>query len=123
MSAPPKTTTAEQQELVRAACPGWDCWAVLPSHGPLTWSARPDGAPAATITGQPGPAELVAKITGYERDLARHLGDARRRLEMLPHSNVGRDEAAQLQALATALENLSARLTATGDEHRARGGS
>jgi hypothetical protein len=34
---------------------------------------------------------------------------------MLPHSNVGRDEAAQLQALVTVLENLSALLTATGD--------
>lgn len=88
----------------------WRWWPVRPAVGPVTWSARPDRAPAAVITGAASEAAVFAGIRAYERDLDRHLAEARARLCACEMSAVGRDEARQAEALVSALEALQARL-------------
>lgn len=108
-------TLAEREARVNAELPGWRAWAIMTVSKTTYWNTRPDGAPAAVVTEQTCPADLIEAVRGYERDIARHLQETRGRLAACAMSNIGRDEAAQLQALATALENLSARLIATAD--------
>ena len=75
----------------------------------------PDGAPHAVITGAASEAAVYVAIAGYERNLDRHLAEARARLTACVMSDIGRDEARQTQALVGALETLQTRL-AEGDE-------
>ncbi len=106
-------TLAEREARVNAELPGWQAWAIMTITKATYWNARPEGAPAAVITEKTDPAKLITAVRQYERDIARHLQETRGRLAACAMSNIGRDEAAQLHVLVTALENLSARLTAT----------
>jgi hypothetical protein len=62
------------------------------------------------ITGARSEAAVYAAIAEYERDLDKHLAEARARLTACVMSAIGRDEYRQVRGLLEALETLQARL-------------
>jgi hypothetical protein len=91
------------------ACPGWQVWPIGTWDRRTEWSAQPDGAQGAVIMGKASADELLAAVREYEQDLDRHLDDAKALLASVPDSGIGRDSAAVLAALVSALEALAVR--------------
>jgi hypothetical protein len=60
-------TLAEREARVNAALPGWQAWAIMTITKTIHWNARPEGAPAAVVTEQTGPADLITAVRRYER--------------------------------------------------------
>ncbi len=105
-----RSVVAQQQDHLREACPGWEVWPIGTWDRRTEWSAQPDGAHGAVITGKASADELLAAVREYEQDLDRHLDDAKALLATVPASGIGRDSAAVLAALVSALEALAVRL-------------
>jgi hypothetical protein len=102
------TALAVLEERARRACPGWDTWVIQTHDRRLVWSAQPEGALGAVITDQASVDELIRAVRRYEAKLPEHLEDARRQLESVPRTGIGRDKAAVLEALVKALEQRRA---------------
>jgi len=112
MSIREASAAATERDRLRAECPHWECWPIRLYEGRRNvWSARPDGAAVAVIEGRASVDDLRAAIRQYEADVQRHLDDARQMLAAVPNSGIGRDSAAVLAALVTALEAMAERLT------------
>jgi hypothetical protein len=109
MSTGVTSALAVAEERAAAGCPGWETWVVSTHDKRLLWSAQPEGARGAVIYDEPTADHLILAVRKYETDLPAHLEDARRRLASVPHTNIGRDEAAVLTALVASLEKLGAR--------------
>jgi hypothetical protein len=103
------TARAVQEERARRACPGWDTWVTATHDRRNVWSAQPEGAQGAVIHDEPSSDDLINAVRKYEAELPRHLEDARRALESVPDTGIGRDKAAVLGALVAALEKLCER--------------
>lgn len=100
---------ADQEAELRRQLPGWEAWPIRTHDGKLLWSAQPEGAKGAVFTQIETPKALRAAVREYMRDLDTHIVHARQRLADCPPTGIGRDRAAVLEALITALENMSAR--------------
>jgi hypothetical protein len=112
MSIREASAAAIEQDQLRAELPGWTAWPAKNWGRQTEWSAMPDGAAVAVFTGLHSGDDLVKAVREYERDIDLHLADARALLASCDSSGVGRDRAAVVGALVTALEAMSARLAA-----------
>ena len=104
MSSGPAAGTAV--EPYRAKPGHWQMWSTPVFPKGATWSAKPEGAKAAVITGAADLDELEENISEYMADLDGHVAKARRALDSLPAHYTG--ERALQEALIDALARLAA---------------
>jgi hypothetical protein len=104
-----RDAAAREKAAVAAECPGWDIWANSPYIGPDTWSAMPEGAPAAVLTGM-SRGEVRGMVRAYEKRLSAILAEQRARLaeQEARQGGVADAEAAVTRELIGALEKLKA---------------
>ena len=96
------------QEQLNEALPGWRCWPIGTWDRRTEWSAMPHGARVAVIQGAASPAALITAVREFEADLPARIADVRGELAAQPDRGIGRDGAAVLVALFSALEALAA---------------
>jgi hypothetical protein len=93
-----RDAAAREKAAVAAECPGWDIWANSPYIGPDTWSAMPEGAPAAVLTGM-----SRGEVRGILAEQRARLAEQEAR-----QGGVADAEAAVTRELIGALEKLKA---------------
>ena len=103
MSSGPGAGTAVEPYRVRQG--HWQMWSTPIFPKGATWSAMPEGAQAAVITGAADMAELEENISEYMSDLDGHVAEARRTLDSLPAHYTG--ERAVQEKLIDALARLA----------------
>jgi hypothetical protein len=112
MSMQQASAAATEQDRLQAELPGWTIWPIRAWGVGNVWSAMPDGATVAVFTGLHSGDDLVKAVREYQRDVERHLDDARALLASCDSSGIGRDRAAVVGALVAALEAMAVRLAA-----------